>query len=244
MNVPGSRNGYTVTASILRLDDEDAISGNLLKAASEDYPADIGARYTAVPEGALGPYAQTLLQTVLALSPTRDPYDIAVTLRDYLRSDANFTYQNDVRDVACDDPSAVECFARSKRGYCLHYATTMAMLLRAANPANRIPTRLVQGFLPGSRAGTVETVRNWNAHAWVEVYFPGYGWIPFDPTGGGVGSPPVIQAGPPVASAPPLPLRTRLRRTSRHQPAASTATCHRKARPARRPGPGMTAACH
>ena len=60
----------------------------------------------------------------------------------------------------------------------------MAMLMRMAG----VPARYVQGFLPGERdpAG-VETVRLSNSHAWVEVYFPGYGWIPFDPTGGGVG---------------------------------------------------------
>lgn len=208
VEVPGAGNGYTVTASLLRLDEQDVISGNRLAAATEDYPAEIAARYTAVAAGALGPAAEELLATILAISPTRDPYDIAVTMRDYLRSDANFFYTTDVRDVACDAASAVECFARSKRGFCMQYASTMAMLLRAAIPANPIPTRLVQGFLPGARAGTVETVRNLNAHAWVEVYFPGYGWIPFDPTGGGVGQPNVIRPGPPVASAAPTPPRS------------------------------------
>ncbi len=203
VEVPGERNGYTVTTSLLRLDEDDVISENRLKAATEDYPAEITAQYTEVPRGALGPDAEALLATILALSPSMDPYDIATTTREYLRGD-EFTYTTDVRDVACDD-GAVECFARHKRGYCLHYASTMAMLLRAAIPDNPIPTRLVQGFLPGTRVGTVETVRNLGAHAWVEVYFPGYGWIPFDPTGGGVGRPNVIQPGPPVQSAAPTP---------------------------------------
>jgi transglutaminase-like putative cysteine protease len=206
--VPGARNGYTVTASLLRLDDPAAISGNLLRAASEVYPTDVTERYTAVPDGALGPDAKALLATILARVRSRDPYDIAVEMESYLKDPANFTYSTDVRNVDCADPSAVECFARTKRGYCLHYASTMAMLLRAANLANPIPTRLVQGFLPGARAGGVETVRNLNAHAWVEVYFPGYGWIPFDPTGGGRGSKNVIQVGPPVSSASPTPAHT------------------------------------
>ena len=202
---PGS--GYAVTAAVLRLDDETAITGHRLEAASEEYPAEVADLYTAVPDGAIGPAAQQLLDEILAGSPSRDPYDIAVTMRDFLRSDANFHYQIDVRDVPCDSASAVECFALTRRGYCLHYASTMAILLRAANPDNPIPTRLVQGFLPGDRAAGVETVRNRSAHAWVEVFFPGYGWIPFDPTGGGVGRPPIIRPGPAVESAAPTPSR-------------------------------------
>ncbi len=208
VEVPGARNGYTVTASILRLNDPAAISANRLRAASQDYPADISDRYTAVPEGALGPYAKDLLSTILTAAKPTNPYDMAVAIEAYLKDPAHFTYMTDVRNLACDSASAVECFARTRQGYCLHYASTMAMLLRAARPTNPIPTRLVQGFLPGTRAGGVETVQNLKAHAWVEVYFPGYGWIPFDPTGGGVGTPNVIQPGPPVASASPTPSHT------------------------------------
>ena len=84
----------------------------------------------------------------------------------------------------------------------------MAILLRAADKDHPIPTRLVQGFLPdASRTPDVETVPNKNAHAWVEVYFPGYGWIPFDPDGRrGSASPTVIAEGPavPIPSATPL----------------------------------------
>jgi hypothetical protein len=200
VDLPGGRDPYTVSASLLRLDDPLAITGNRLIAAPEVYPKEISALYTAVPDGTLGPDATSLLHTVMGLSPTSDPYNLAMTIQDYLRSDANFTYETNLTGVSCDSPSAVECFARTKKGYCLHYASTMAMLLRAANPANPIPTRLVQGFLPGEASGTTETVRNKAAHAWVEVYFPGYGWIPFDPTGGGVGQPSALPAGPVVAA--------------------------------------------
>ena len=66
---------------------------------------------------------------------------------DYLQSSANFKYDPDVRDLACERLSAVECFARYREGYCQHYATTMAILLRE----HGIPTRLAAGFLPGER---------------------------------------------------------------------------------------------
>jgi transglutaminase-like putative cysteine protease len=207
VDVPNGRSGYTVASSVPRPFKDELITGNLLEAAPETYPADVTARYTDVPADAIGPDAEELLRAIKETARSSDPYDLAVAMQDYLRS-SRFTYTPDVTGVECDSPSAVECFARTRQGYCLHYASTMAILLRAANPENRIPTRLVQGFLPGDRTGTTETVRNRNAHAWVEVYFPGYGWIPFDPTGGGVGRPTVIPAGPPVASAAPSPSRS------------------------------------
>ena len=71
-----------------------------------------------------------------------------------------------------------ECFLRVKRGYCMYYATAMVMLLRHEG----IPARFVEGFLPGERVGLQEMVRTQDAHAWVEVYFPRFGWVTFDPT--------------------------------------------------------------
>lgn len=205
VQVPRGTPTYTVTARVLLIGDTDKISANRLRVASTDYPAEISARYTAVPDGAMGPDASNLLTTILQAAKPSNPYDMAVAIDSYLRNDANFTYNTDVRSLNCSAVSQVECFAQTRQGYCLHYASTMAILLREANPANPIPTRLVQGFLPGERTGTLEVVRNSAAHAWVEVYFPGYGWIPFDPTGGGVGQPSEIGEGPPVASPTPGP---------------------------------------
>jgi len=205
VDVRGDRSSYQVTARILNMADTDVISGHRLEVASTDYPADISARYTDVPAGAMGPDAQALLATIIQTYDPQNPYDLAVAIERYLKDDSHFHYSIDLRQVSCDSSSKVECFARTRQGYCLHYASTMAILLRAANPSNPIPTRLVQGFLPSDPVGTTETVPNKNAHAWVEVYFPGYGWIPFDPTGGGVGQPSVIQEGPQVASPTPAP---------------------------------------
>ena len=133
----------------------------------------------------MGPAARALLDQVKAQAKSSDPYDLAQKIVQILSNQSVYHYDTDVTDQQCAYQSQVECFAQSKRGYCLHYASTMAILLRAANPDNPIPTRLVEGFLPGDRVGNVETVRNRSAHAWVEVYFPTFGWIRFDPTGPG-----------------------------------------------------------
>jgi transglutaminase-like putative cysteine protease len=192
---------YTVTGLVPRIGGDDGITQNQLRAASSVYPADIQNEYTDVPAGAMGPFADQLLKTVLAKSPSKNPFDLASTIEQFLRSPA-FSYSTDIRNINCER-SAVECFAHFKIGYCQHYASTMAILLRAANPSNPIPTRYVQGFLASDIVGGQETVFNFQAHAWVEVYFPGYGWIPFDPTGGGIGRPQDIPVGAPVPSAPP-----------------------------------------
>jgi len=67
-------------------------------------------------------------------------------------------------------------------GYCTYYATTMVTMLRSQD----VPARFVTGYTDGERVDEDrQVVRGLNAHAWVEVYFPEYGWVQFDPTPGG-----------------------------------------------------------
>lgn len=199
-DAPGA---YRVTALVRRAGG-DGVTGNLLRAAPEEYPAGVTLRYTEVPAGVAGSEALALLDLARSRAASDDPYDLAVALERLLRSDL-FTYDADVRDLPCGDLGSVECFVRYRQGYCLHYASTMAVLLRLANPSNPIPTRLVQGFLPGEREDGREVVRNSAAHAWVEVYFPGAGWQAFDPTGGSVARSGPLPDGPSVTAPPPSP---------------------------------------
>ena len=76
----------------------------------------------------------------------------------------------------------------------------MTMLMRL----DGFPARYVVGFLPGTleQYSLIEQVTARQRHAWVEVYFPGYGWIPFDPTGGGVGDPTLLPVGNAVLPTP------------------------------------------
>jgi hypothetical protein len=180
------------------------LTNNRLRAAGTAYPPGIVARYTAVPNGAIGPQATKLLADVLAKTKAAGrttPFDVAEAMVTELRSD-RFRYQTNVAGVCDDSSSIVECFATHRVGYCEHYASTMAILLRQAG----IPTRLVEGFLPGEPdpSGN-EQIFTSAAHAWVEVYFPGYGWEMFDPTGGGLSRTPNLPEGKvvPLATATP-----------------------------------------
>jgi len=113
------------------------------------------------------------------------PYDKARLLRDYFR-DGAFTYDPDV-DLT-DATDATMEFLRIKRGFCVQFASTYALMARSLG----IPARVAVGFTPGTLdpATGRYVVSNFEAHAWPEVWLPGVGWSNrFDPT------PPSPQAG-------------------------------------------------
>lgn len=193
-----SKDTYTVTGLIPAEEKEGGPTESQLRAAGQDYPAEIMELYGTVPEGSITtPEARALIDEIVARAGD-NPYDIARTTVAMLQDGSRFDYDRDVRDLPCDDLSIVDCFAVNKRGYCEYYAATMAMILRELG----IPTRVPYGFLPGERdlASGVWTVRNDDAHSWVQVYFPGHGWIDFDPTGGGVAALAPLPSGRPEAS--------------------------------------------
>lgn len=107
--------------------------------------------------------------------PTR--YDAARALESWLSG--GLEYSLDVADGRHDDPLAAFLF-EGMPGHCEYFATSMVVLARAAD----IPARFVTGYLRGerSRFASLYTVRQSDAHAWVEIFFPGVGWVPFDPT--------------------------------------------------------------
>jgi transglutaminase-like putative cysteine protease len=190
---------YTVTALLPVVRDVDGgRTQNRLRSAGQAYPDDVRQLYLQVPKGAIGPEATRLLDEILAAAPSKNPYDLAASMESSLKK---LKYNQNVVGRCPPGMSVVECFATIREGYCQYYATTMVVLLRGEG----IPARLVQGYLPGSRdveTGT-ETILASSAHAWVEVYFPGYGWQLFDPTGGGRAQNAPLVVGDPVASASP-----------------------------------------
>lgn len=118
-------------------------------------------------------------------------YDKALAIQTYLRNPSIFTYTTDVNPSAGDTVSE---FLRSREGYCVHFASTMVMMLRSIG----IPARLALGFLGGDYDGTNGyIVRNGDYHSWPEVFFPGHGWVRFEPT-------PSVQTGAPPTYADPI----------------------------------------
>jgi transglutaminase superfamily protein len=166
---------YTVTALV----PNETIGPAAFDAAGTAYPPEVIDLYTSLPASLFGTSLTALREEIVATAQSAAPIDVVTRTLEVLQSPA-FTYDVDVRDVDCGSTSSAECFATFRRGYCQHYAITMIAILRDLG----IPARLVQGFLPGEvdARTEVETVRVSRTHAWVEVYFPGLGWVQFDPT--------------------------------------------------------------
>jgi transglutaminase-like putative cysteine protease len=108
----------------------------------------------------------------------RTPYEAVLALESWLRQTGGFTY--DETPPRSRVAPLVDFVTRTKAGYCQHFAGAMAVMLRLLG----IPSRVAVGFTSGTNADGTWVVTDHDAHAWVEVWFSGVGWIPFDPTPG------------------------------------------------------------
>jgi len=169
--------GATTKATGYRADSLVPVFGEAgLRAAGQDYPAWMVERYLVLPD--------SVPDRVLALA--RDltvteltPYDWALAIEDYLRS---FPYTLDLPGPPVDWDIADYFLFDLQQGYCDYYATAMVVLARAVG----LPARLVTGYVSGvyDEAEARYVVTEDHAHSWVEICFPGYGWIEFEPTAG------------------------------------------------------------
>jgi len=106
------------------------------------------------------------------------PYQKAIVLERYLRNSYDYSLELKGSPHA-SDPLAMFLFD-VRRGHCEYFASAMAIMLRQLG----IPARLVNGFRAGeyNRLADAFVVHQYDAHSWVEAYFPPYGWLEFDPT--------------------------------------------------------------
>lgn len=149
-----------------------------LRNAPSAYANEITDTFLQVPPG-LDPRIKQLAEQVTSKAP--DPYDKALALEAYLKT--HYGYTLDLRGDPGNDPLAYFLFTR-RAGHCEYFASAMAIMLREIG----IPSRYATGFLPGEYNDVAGDfiIRASDAHAWVEVFFPGYGWITFDPTPGSI----------------------------------------------------------
>ncbi|MET1010327.1 MAG: transglutaminaseTgpA domain-containing protein [Gaiellaceae bacterium] len=120
-------------------------------------------------------------ETIRIAGKAKNPYAAAVALEAWFRSAGGFVY-DEHPPQAGEAPPLVHFVTKTKRGYCQHFAGAMALMLRYLG----IPARVAAGFSSGvyDEERKQWTVYDRDAHTWVEVWFNGYGWLPFDPTPG------------------------------------------------------------
>ena len=116
-------------------------------------------------------------------------YDRALALQNWLRDTDEFTYSQTLDSAVTDGTGeqAILGFLETRRGYCVQFASTMAVMARMLD----IPARVAVGFAAGSDNGQgLQVVGLNDAHAWPELYFQGAGWVAFEPTPDGPASAP------------------------------------------------------
>ncbi len=157
---------YTVLHQLVEPDAE-------VLAASGPPPTDVVDRWTALPEGT----PASITTTAQQVAGEGTALERAARLQAWFRSAGGFRYSLDAPPE--NGSSAVADFLQRRSGYCVHFASAMALMARSIG----IPARVAVGWLPGERlSGGRYEVSQQDAHAWPELYFEGAGWLRFEPT--------------------------------------------------------------
>jgi transglutaminase-like putative cysteine protease len=147
-----------------------------LRASGSDYPDWVRASYLTLPD-TVPARVLALARDLTATAPS--PYDRALAIESFLR---DFTYTLDLPPPPLNRDVVDYFLFDLQMGYCDYYATSMVVLARAAG----LPARIVIGYSSERYDQDMEVyvVTEAQAHSWVEIYFPEYGWIEFEPTAG------------------------------------------------------------
>ena len=162
--------GYSMVSFVSVATDEE------LREANTDYSGFIKDHYLQLP--ATVPQRVSDLATRLTQN-ANNPLDKARAIESYLRGPV-FTYSQDI-DKPPSDADGVDHFLfETQTGYSDYFASSMTVMLRAAG----VPARMAAGYAPGEyeQQSGYRVVRDSDSHGWVQVYFPRYGWIDFEPT--------------------------------------------------------------
>jgi protein-glutamine gamma-glutamyltransferase len=127
----------------------------------------------------LDPYRPLYLRAEEIAGDAKSPYAAAVALESWFRR-GDFLYDPHPAKPPAGVPPLVDFVMRTKAGYCQHFAGAMALMLRYLG----VPARVAAGFSSGQydRSKSEWIVTDHDAHEWVEAWFKGWGWVPFDPT--------------------------------------------------------------
>ena len=186
--LPGNRYQSTGSVSLAQIDQ--------LRQARQDYPVEVSADYLQLPT-TVPNRVKELAQFVVSRAGAQTPFDKAQAIETFLRSNIEYDEKLQAPPKGMEASDYVLYVAR--RAYCDYYATAMIVMLRSLG----VPARMAIGYAQGTvdldtaaqaNAGlfggsnelpigqTAFTVKANDAHAWVEVYFPDYGWVEFEPT--------------------------------------------------------------
>ncbi len=153
-----------------------------LQSAGINYPRWIIDTQLYIPPSITGRTLELAQQIVQEANATT-PYDRVRAIEQWLR--ANITYNETIPSPPFGQDPVDWVLFDYRQGYCNYYASAMVVMLRGLG----IPSRMAAGFAAGEWDGRQYIVREKDAHTWVEVYFPNYGWIEFEPTASRSASP-------------------------------------------------------
>lgn len=184
--LPGNR--YATAGSM------NAADATQLRIASNDYPAWVTQRYLQIPN-ALSDKVKTLAQNIVNKDQADTAYDKAAAIERYLRDNIEYDEKLDAPPPGVEASEYI--LYMTHRAYCHYYATAMVMMLRSLGVPSRMAIGYAQGNIDNEAVANLGAavpktneldkrvnylVRGTDAHAWVEVFFPEYGWVEFEPT--------------------------------------------------------------
>ncbi len=179
---------YIRSRSTLAVGDSYTVVSNLtditeraLREASVDYPLEITRRYLQLPDD-FSPRIAALAEDSIGESAVDRPATVYDQVKQVERLLRGYEYDEAIEGPARDQDPLEYFLFEVQRGYCDYYASAMATMLRSQG----IPARTVSGYAEGAldEETGIYVITERDAHTWVEVYFPGYGWIEFEPTAG------------------------------------------------------------